>query len=924
MEFYGLSFLFLGLLILVWPKQNSAYSFARFLWLLGAFGIAHGTFEGMELWDEMPGAASALSIIEPVLLLASYLFLFEFGRRLTLCSLNPGTSSSIPRRMLAPWLYILALGAILYGSAVSDQPLQDLMILSRYFAGFTGAALTGVGFYRYWRYHVDAQLVDSEHKRTRFAFYALAFSFAAYGVFGSLIVPRAAWFPASWINYESFREIFHFPVQLAKALCAAVTAISMIYILRIFDIESRARLVAAHAKNELLLRTAGDGIHVLDAEGNVVEANDAFCQMLGYTREEVLRMHVSQWDANFSAEELRQRMPLFLEKRVVFETRHRRRDGKVIDVEISTAGVRVADQSLLYCASRDISDRKHAEEQLRLVAQVFDRAAEGVMITDEHQKILTVNDAFCAVTGYTRGDVIGNTPAILHSGKHTPDFYKRMWEDLQRSGWWQGEVWNRRKNGEPHLEWLSINAVRNDEGKIINCIGMFSDIAVIKESRQRMEFLATHDALTGLPNRAMFNDHLKLALARSARTGTHQALLFVDLDNFKMINDTLGHEEGDALLKQAADRLRACVRGMDTVARLGGDEFVALLEIGDRDEADASARRILEAFAPSFLLKAQECFITTSIGISLFPEDAPEAALLMRHADTAMYRAKERGKNAYMFFTADMAEHLSIRMFIENALRLAIPNGELFLEYQPLIDLGSNALVGVEALLRWRHQGKTIPPNDFIRIAEESGLIVDIEEWVMGEVCRQIRDWDQAGLPPFWVSLNLSARHFRRPDLFPRLTGVVALAGIPPRRLCLEITEGALMDMENSSRILHQLHDAGFRMSVDDFGTGFSSLSYLKRYPLHELKIDRSFVSGLAGNPDDRAITTAIIAMAHELGLQTVAEGVESVVQHEALNVLGCDIVQGYLYSKPLAAPLLTDWVLDRNGKNPARLAQQR
>lgn len=933
LQIYGLSFLLFGLLLLVWPKFEDEFSFAKTLRFLGAFGLTHGFVEWMDLWREVHGPGTLLDSAEPFVLLLSYLFLFEFGRRLIRSGLSPQSVSSLPGRLLAPWIYVAVLGAILYGSSVSDHGLQALTIFSQYFAGFPGAVLTGLGVFIYWHRYVKEKLLHTNYKFIKIAFYALAASFIFYGMLVGLFAPPAEWFPASRLNDELFRTLFHFPVEIARILSTVLMAISVIYILSIFYTVSRKELLTAGADSEqgrespnranrqyeLLLRTASDGIHVLDVEGNVVEANDAFCRMLGYTREEMLCMNVNQWDAHFSAEELMARIPMLLEKLTVFETRHRRRDGKIFDVEISTVGVNVDGRTLLYCSSRDITERKHAEEQLRLVARAFDRAAEGVMITDENQKILTVNDSFATVTGYTREDVVGKTPAILQSGKHGPDFYGNMRESLQSRGWWQGEIWNRRKNGELYLEWLSINTVRDEAGKVINYIGMFSDIALIKESRQRMEFLATHDELTSLPNRALFNEQLKHSLARADRDGGRLAILFVDLDNFKMINDTLGHEEGDVLLKQVAARLKGCVRAADTVARLGGDEFVILLHIEHREGASIMAKRILESFAASFPLMEQGYFISPSIGISLFPEDASDPKILMSHADTAMYRAKERGKNTYMFFTKEMAEQINNRMLIETSLRQAIPNDELLLEYQPLIDLRSNELVGVEALLRWQQQGGISLPNTFIPIAEESNLIVDIDCWVIGEACRQIRVWDQLGLPPFWISINISARHFRRPNLFSRIMGIIALANISPERLSIEITESSLMDVETASRMLQKLHEAGFRVSVDDFGTGFSSLSYLKRFAIHELKIDRSFVDGIASDPDDRSITTAIIAMARELGLKTVAEGVETEAQHETLKNLGCDIGQGYLYSKSLSPSLLQDWLFRRNGKKVAR-----
>jgi len=933
LQFIGLSFLFLGLLILVWPKHEDEFSFARTLRFLGAFGLIHGFSEWMELWREVNGGLPLVDSGEPFVILLSYLFLFEFGRRLIRTNLSPPLSAALPGQLLAPWIYVFMFAAIAYGTAFSAHSLHDFTTLSQYIFGFSGAVLSGIGFFIYWDSYVKAKLAASNNKMIKVAFYVLAISLVCYGVLEGLFARPDEWFSNSRFNDQLFITAFHFPVQIARTLSVVLAVIALIYILRIFYFASQTGLSrprAASQRNkksfdnisrryEVLLRTANDGIHVLDIDGNVIEANDVFCKMLGYRREEILGMNVTQWDAQFSAEEIKLRMPEFINKRAVFETRHRCRDGTIIDVEISTVGVHFDDKPLLYCSSRDITDRKHAEQQLRLVSRVFDRAAEGVMITDENQKILTVNDAFTKATGYTREEVIGNSPAILQSGKQDSDFYHQMWKTLQARDWWQGEIWNRRKNGELYLEWLSINTVRDEDGKVINYIGMFSDITLIKESRQRMEFLATHDELTRLPNRTIFNEHLKMALARSARAGTCLALLFVDLDNFKVVNDTLGHEEGDELLKQAAERLRGCIRKADTIARLGGDEFVILLETDGRDGAGIMAKRILAAFTANFILKDQEFTISPSIGISLFPEDATDPKILMSHADTAMYRAKEGGKNTYLFFTNEMAEYLSHRLFLERTLRHAIANDELFLEYQPLMNFATNEMIGVEALLRWRHGDEIILPGTFIHIAEESGLIVDIDSWVIGEACRQMRMWNQAGLPPFSVSINISARHFRRPNIFSRIMGIVSLANIPPQRLAIEITESSLMDVENSSRMLRKLHDVGFRISVDDFGTGFSSLSYLKRFPVNELKIDSSFIDGIASETEDRSITTAIIAMARELGLKTVAEGIETESQHETLKILGCDIGQGYLYSKPISGQCLTEWLLDRGSAKIAR-----
>ena len=560
----------------------------------------------------------------------------------------------------------------------------------------------------------------------------------------------------------------------------------------------------------------------------------------------------------------------------------------------------------------DITDRKHAEEQLRLAARVFDRAAEGVVVTDINQRILTVNDAFSNVTGFTREDVVGQTPRILNSGKHIAQFYIDMWEKIDAQGWWQGEIWNRKKNGDLYLEWLSINTVKDQEGKVVNYVAMFSDITLVRESQHRVEFLATHDDLTGLPNRTLFNDRLRLALARTGRSHENLAVLFLDLDNFKVINDTLGHEFGDKLLKQAAARLLECVRAEDTVARLGGDEFVLLLEATERHEAAMSAERLIRALSKSYLLGEHECFVSASIGISMFPEDANDPNGLMRNADAAMYRAKDQGKNAYQFFTSELAELANQRMSLETGLRHAIANDELFLEYQPQVDLVSNAVIGAEALVRWRHGDQIVSPAAFIPIAEQSHLIVAIDEWVIDQACRQIIAWNKAKLPEIRISINFSARHFRKSDMVTDIIRIINEHRVAPHRLCIEITEGVLMDTERAQRMLEELVAFGVHISVDDFGTGFSSLSYLKRFPIHELKIDRSFIDGIVNDSDDRAISSAIIALAANLEMKVVAEGVELSDQHSELNGLGCGHGQGYFYARPMPADAFADWLMYR------------
>jgi len=560
----------------------------------------------------------------------------------------------------------------------------------------------------------------------------------------------------------------------------------------------------------------------------------------------------------------------------------------------------------------DITARKCAEDQLRLAALVFDRASEGVMVTDPEQRILTVNDSFTTLTGYSRQDVVGKKPSLLRSDRTPPEFYAEMWDKVQRFGVWQGEIWNRRKNGELYLEWLSINTVKGESGQIVNYVGMFSDITTVRESQQRIEYLATHDELTGLPNRALFNDRLNLALARAERSHEAVGVVFIDLDNFKVVNDTLGHETGDSLLKKAAMRLLECVRAEDTVARLGGDEFVVLLVSADRRQATLTAERLLNTLSASYHFGEHECFVSASIGLSMYPEDASDANALMRNADSAMYRAKDHGKNGFRFFSAELATQASRRLALESGLRRAVDNGDLFIHYQPQVRLEDNSVVGAEALVRWCFNGEIINPVVFIPIAEQSHLIVAVDEWVLGEVCRQIIEWDKAGLPPLRISVNISARHFRQENMVADLVRIVQAHGVAPQRLCIEITEGVLLDVERAQRMLAELVDFGLLISIDDFGTGFSSLSYLKRFPIHELKIARTFVDGVSIDSDDRAIASVIITLARQLGMSVVGEGIEIGGQHDELEAFGCQSGQGYLYAEPLSPSAFVDWVRAR------------
>jgi two-component system CheB/CheR fusion protein len=562
--------------------------------------------------------------------------------------------------------------------------------------------------------------------------------------------------------------------------------------------------------------------------------------------------------------------------------------------------------------SVDISARKHAEKQLQLAVGVMNRSTDGLMVTDAEQRIIMVNESFTGVTGYAPEEVIGKSPAILQSGRHDASFYRNMWDAIVDRGWWQGEIWNRRKNGEVYAEWLTINAVHNTGGGVINFIGIFSDITQVKDSQQRIEFLATHDELTTLPNRTLFMDRINQAIARAQRLGQAFAVLFVDLDDFKTVNDSLGHAAGDQLLRAVAVRLRECVRNADTVARFGGDEFALLIEASSANEAEMTARRVIDSLCLPMEVGGNSVAAGASVGISLFPEDGEDPETLLRNADSAMYQAKENGKRRHQFFTKEVRRASDERGRLESNLRPAIDSDELFLVYQPKLDLADGSLIGVEALLRWQSGADgLILPERFIPLAERSALIHQIGDWVLATVCRQVVGWRNEGWLVPHVSINVSARQFQLGHLAEAVAAALARGDLAAGQLLVEITESALLANSKETRaVLMQLRDMGVGLSIDDFGAGYSSLAHLRSLPLAELKLDRSLVADLPTSAADRAIVQAVMAMAGAIGLAVVAEGIETDEQLAILRQLGCPTGQGFL----LAPPLSGEAILARYG----------
>ncbi len=650
-------------------------------------------------------------------------------------------------------------------------------------------------------------------------------------------------------------------------------------------------------------------IIITDTEGRIEYVNERYTEVSGYRPEEVIgkkagamksgltprETYASLWQAITAGKDWRG------------ELCNRRKDGRLYWDSVHIVPILGASGEITHYLSiqEDISERRENEETIRLWATVFENSGEAVMITGPENRIISVNQAFTQITGYAPGEVIGQNPSMLASGRHDANFFSDMWRRLNATGHWQGEIWDRRKSGEVYPKWLGISAVRDKKEQLTHYVAVFSDISERKAAQDRIEYLARHDPLTGLPNRATLADRLELAMAHAERAGTRLAMLFLDLDRFKMINDSLGHPVGDALLQQLTLRLKAAVRETDTVSRLGGDEFVVV--IGDLQDpemaAGVAAKLIHEVYQP-FVIDGNRLKTSTSVGIALYPDDGRDFDTLLKKADIAMYHAKDAGRNTYRFFTEQMNSQAHERLLIQNHLQQAVDNSELILHFQPQVALDTGRIIGAEALVRWQSPVLgLVAPDRFIPMAEECGAIVAIGDWVLREACRQASLWRQAGLTPIPVAVNISALQLKHGDFVERVLRIVDETGHDPALLELEFTESILIqDVEQVVRQVQQLKASGITIAIDDFGTGYSSLSYLKRLDIDRLKIDRSFIRDIGNDPGDAAIVRAITQMARSLRLKLIAEGAETVEQTRFLISEGCREAQGFLYSRPLAA----------------------
>ena len=727
------------------------------------------------------------------------------------------------------------------------------------------------------------------------------------------------------------------------------------YMVEARDITERTRTAATLQEREQRLRgildTVADAIITINAHGEVMAFNMAAEGIFGYEAREVIGHNISMLVGAEHAPHHDQYLANYIEtgKSKIIDMKGReemgrRKDGTEFPLELAVTELRHGTKRFFTGVVRDITERKEHEEQirrhqdelesrveertreltqeilerrraedkLRLAGEVIESLNEGVVIINPDFRISSINPAYTAISGYESNEVLGNYPINHTALSQGSAMFDDMWNGLEEEGRWEGEFWNLRKSGEEYAERLSVTAITSPSGEVMQFAAIISDITKRKQDEERILYQANYDSLTGLPNRSLFLDRLTQAINTMSRTDKNLALLFIDLDGFKLVNDTLGHDVGDMLLKEAAKRLGTCVRTGDTVARLGGDEFTIIMpNLDDPKNAPIVAQRVLDSLGRAFLLSGHEAFVSGSIGITIYPDDAQDASDLLKNADAAMYRAKEEGKANYQFFTADMNEQVQERMVLKNGLTKALENQEFKLLYQPKLDLLSNRVTGAEALMRWESpELGLVSPVKFIPILEETGMVVEVGEWAIHTACKQHKAWLRQGLPPIKVAVNLSARQLRDPNFVDIVKSALKHNDLPPSAIEIEITESMLMsDATVIVAALEDLHDFGIHISMDDFGTGYSSLSYLKRFPIDTIKIDRSFVNDIHTSKDDAEIIHTIINMGHTLNRRIIAEGVEIVEQLNILKEYKCDEIQGYYFSKPLNADNFTDFV---------------
>ncbi len=692
---------------------------------------------------------------------------------------------------------------------------------------------------------------------------------------------------------------------------------------RFADTTERLRIEHALRESEQVSRTtfnqAAVGIARIGLDGAWLEVNQRLCDIIGYSKDELMLLTFQDItypeDLDMDMSQVRDMLSGKIET-YSMEKRYFHKSGEAIWANLTVTLVREQDGSPKYFISviEDINPRKLAESKLIKLSLAVEQSPNTIVITDLDANIEYVNANFTKVTGYTLEEAVGQNPRVLQSGKTDPAIYTDLWAHLMRGEVWSGELINRRKDGSEYVELAMISPVRQPNGQITNYLAIKEDITDKKLAAAQIQQLAHFDQLTGLPNRSFLQERFKYAFSLAERSHENLAVLFLDLDHFKDINDTLGHSIGDQVLKEVSKRLKACLREEDTVSRLGGDEFILVLPGADANGAARVAGKLIESVSQPCEIEQHELTITPSIGIAIYPHDGDDFETLLKNADTAMYRVKEATHNDFRFFTTEMQAHSARTLQLANALRHALSRNELYLLYQPQISMDGH-VIGVEALLRWQHpQLGLISPAEFIPVAEDSGQIIQIGEWVMRTAVKQLKAWLDSGLPPMMVAVNLSAAQFRQSNLVELVTSILDETQLPPKLLEIELTEAVAMDDPQAAiAVMDKLHENNIKMSIDDFGTGYSSLNYLKRFKVYKLKIDQSFIRDIPQDAEDKAIVTAIINMASSLGMHTIAEGVETADQLAFLRLQGCSEVQGYYFSKPIPPEQIPQFVRNSN-----------
>ncbi|MCG8487753.1 MAG: EAL domain-containing protein [Chromatiales bacterium] len=691
--------------------------------------------------------------------------------------------------------------------------------------------------------------------------------------------------------------------------------------------ERKASEAAARESQEryrAIFGQAAVGLARLAIGGTWLEVNDKLCEILGYSKSELLEQSIQAItfpdDLNTSLEYMQQLLDGekevgSIEQRVL----HKSGQSLWINLTLSLVYDKEGEPKYFVSVIEDIVQRKLSEDRLRQAAAVFMNTAEGVIITDLDGSILDVNRAFCEITGYSKDEVIGQNPRILKSGRHDKEFYKTLWFSLITRGEWRGEIWNRRKDGNIYPELLTISAIRNPNGNPAGYVGVSTDVTSDKEAQYQLQHMAYHDPLTDLPNRRFFNAKLNQSIRLAARRGSTLAVVFIDLDHFKRINDSMGHDVGDELLKQFAQRLQNTIRVSDSVARISGDEFILLLEeIKGQADASIAVTSIMNDLKAPFDLDGRRIRITFSVGISLYPDDGKDSMHLLRNADTAMYSAKENGRNGYQFYKREMTSAAFEYVILENELRVALERAEFELLYQPQINIESEQLIGLEALIRWQHpQQGTILPSRFISIAEQNGLIHEIGAWVLMTACTQGKAWLDKGIEIARIAVNVAGPQILHGDFLTIVHKALSATGMPKHHLTLEVTESFIMSRtEDGIGQLKALQELGIEIAIDDFGTGYSSLNHLKQLPIDKLKIDQSFVRDIPDDSNDMAISEAVIALGNALNMRVIAEGVETSEQAMFLKEKGCQEAQGYFYGKPMTPAQIEDWLSSRKASD--------